>query len=60
MKLVQGYFKRNPGVTPVMCHPELAEMAHREGWDRMKRHKFWAIATVICMALAMYTGYKHK
>ncbi len=43
-----------------MCHPELAEMAHREGWGRMKCHKFWAIATVICMALTMYTGYKHK
>ena len=27
---------------------------------RMKRHKFWAIATVICMALTMYTGYKHR
>ncbi|MFC2476603.1 MAG: DUF6219 family protein [Catonella sp.] len=26
----------------------------------MKQHKFWAIATVVCFILTMYTGYRHK
>jgi len=25
----------------------------------MKNHKFWAIAAAVCMAMALYTGYKH-
>ena len=33
---------------------------HEESEALMKRHKFWAIATVVCMALTLYTGYKHK
>ena len=28
--------------------------------DAMGRHKFWAIATTICMLMTLYTGYKHK
>ena len=27
---------------------------------RMKKHKFWAWAAIICMAMSVYTGYKHK
>lgn len=26
----------------------------------MKRHKFWAWASVVCAIMTMYTGYKHK
>ena len=26
----------------------------------MKKHKFWAWASVFCFAMVMYTGYKHK
>ncbi|WP_275443517.1 DUF6219 family protein [Petralouisia muris] len=26
----------------------------------MKNHRFWAWAAVICMVMAIYTGYKHK
>ena len=26
----------------------------------MKQHRFWAYASVICMLMAMYTGYKHR
>ncbi|MGN0347949.1 MAG: DUF6219 family protein [Roseburia sp.] len=26
----------------------------------MEKHKFWAWASVICMLVAIYTGYKHK
>lgn len=28
--------------------------------DDMKHHKFWAWGMVICLTMAMYTGYKHK
>ncbi|MDE7312228.1 MAG: hypothetical protein K2N87_11530 [Eubacterium sp.] len=27
---------------------------------QMKKHRFWAWAAVICMAMAIYTGYKHQ
>ncbi|MFV0414065.1 MAG: DUF6219 family protein [Oscillospiraceae bacterium] len=26
----------------------------------MKQHRFWAFASVFCMLLAFYTGYKRK
>lgn len=26
----------------------------------MKQHRFWAWAAVVCMAMALYTGYKHN
>lgn len=26
----------------------------------MKQHRFWAWGAVICMAMVMITGYKHK
>lgn len=26
----------------------------------MKQHRFWAWAAVFCMAMVMFTGYKHK
>ena len=26
----------------------------------MKKHKFWAWAMVTCLAMTIYTGYKHK
>lgn len=37
-----------------------AENASPEGGNRMKSHQRWAIATVICMIMTMYTGYKRK
>ena len=43
-----------------MCHSDLIGFHGEESGMCMKRHKFWAIATVICMALTMYTGYKRK
>lgn len=27
---------------------------------QMKKHKFWAWAAIICMAMSVYTGYRHK
>ncbi|WP_368233348.1 MULTISPECIES: DUF6219 family protein [Anaerotruncus] len=26
----------------------------------MKQHKFWAWAAILCMAMAMLTGHRHK
>ena len=32
-----------------------------KGSDKaLKNHQFWAWAAVICFAMTMYTGYKHK
>ncbi|WP_261428863.1 DUF6219 family protein [Berryella wangjianweii] len=25
----------------------------------MKSHRFWALASCVCMAMALYTGYAH-
>ena len=27
---------------------------------RMKKHKFWAWAMIVCLAMTIYTGHKHK
>lgn len=27
---------------------------------RMKKHKFWCWALVVCLVMTIYTGYKHK
>lgn len=27
---------------------------------RMKKHKFWCLALVVCLVMTIYTGYKHK
>jgi len=29
-----------------------------KGGRAMKNHKFWAVATLVCFILTMYTGYK--
>lgn len=34
-------------------------MAEKGGCG-MKRHKFWAMATLFCFLMVMYTGYKHQ
>lgn len=26
----------------------------------MKQHKYWAIATVVCMVMTLWTGHKRK
>ncbi|MGN0159199.1 MAG: hypothetical protein ACI39W_08695 [Brotaphodocola sp.] len=26
----------------------------------MKQHKFWAWAMIVCLIMAIYTGYEHK
>ena len=26
----------------------------------MKKHKFWAWAMIVCLAMTVYTGHKHK
>ena len=30
------------------------------GGDNMKQHRFWAWGAVICMVMALITGYRHK
>lgn len=27
---------------------------------RMKKHRFWAWAMIVCMFMAIYTGYEHQ
>ena len=35
-------------------------LAFRKGGTPMKQHRFWAWAALACMAMAMFTGMKHK
>ena len=33
--------------------------AEHEGGVTMKKHRFWAWASIFCAAMTLYTGYRH-
>ncbi len=35
-------------------------MRRTRGGVRMKKHRFWAWAMIVCLLMTVYTGYKHQ
>ena len=44
----------------IICVNMLVKNFMKTGGIKVKQHKFWAWAAIVCFVMLLYTGYTHK